>query len=277
MSALPDLDDILLEKRQSTLITTLNRPQAKNALTAGMVDGLLQLCAYLNDTRDIRTLVLRGAGSAFCAGGDIKDFGAQLMAPPPAPGEEDPVAKGNRVFGDLMLALDALPQAFVCVVEGPAFGGAMGFLSVADVVIAGSGAKFSLSETTLGIIPAQIGPFVARKIGLFNARRLTLTGARFDVAEALRVGLVSHFAGPGAIERALAETLSAIGHCEPSANAAAKRLFNDVFGVVDGALLDRAAADFTQCLRGAGKEGAMAFAAKKSPPWVETYTEHQEA
>lgn len=269
--SLPALKDIALERRQSTIIATLNRPQAKNALNAAIIDGLFHLCGWLKEDRDIRALVLRGAGGTFCAGGDIKEFASQLMAAEPAEGEPDHVEKGNRRFGDLLLSIDALPQVVVCAIEGAAFGGAMGFIAVSDVAIAARDAKFSLSEATLGLPPAQIGPFVVRKIGLFNARRLALTGSRFGAEEALRVNLVDRAVAPNEIEAALADVLSDIGRCEPQAIAATKRIFNKAARGVDPAELDEAAQEFALCLRGAGRAGAAAFAAKRQPSWVEAF------
>ncbi len=268
---LPALSDVLVEQRQSTLIATLNRPQVKNALNTAIIDSLFALCEWLRDKNDIRAFVLRCAAGTFCAGGDIKEFASQLTAPEPALGADDPVEKGNRRFGDLLLALDALPQVVVSVVEGAAFGGAMGVIAISDVAIAASDARFSLSEATLGLPPAQIGPFVVRKIGLFHARRLALTGARFGAEEGLRAGFIDKIVAATEIENALAATLSEIGRCEPVAIAATKRIFNRAGGAIDPAELDAAAKDFARCLRGAGRQGAAAFAQKQPPPWVETY------
>jgi isohexenylglutaconyl-CoA hydratase len=275
--ALPHLTDIAIEIRQSTLIATLNRPQVKNALNAAIVDGLFSLCDWLRARSEIRTFVLRGAGGTFCAGGDIKEFAAQLMASAPAPGETDPVEKANRRFGDLLLKIDALPQVVVSVIEGAAFGGAMGFIAVSDVAIAADSAKFSLSETTLGLPPAQIGPFVVRKIGLFNARRLALTGARFGADEGRRTGFVDHVVAADGVETALTDILNEVGRCEPAAIAATKRILNKATRAVDPADLDAAAKEFAACLRGAGAAGAAAFAQKREPAWVETYPERTRA
>ena len=112
MAGLPELTDVLLTRDQSVLFATLNRPQAKNALNAAMIESLLTLCTWLKDYREIRALVLRGAGGVFCAGGDIKEFGKQLMTPAPVVDEDDSVAIGNRVFGDLLLKLDAFAAGF---------------------------------------------------------------------------------------------------------------------------------------------------------------------
>jgi isohexenylglutaconyl-CoA hydratase len=273
---LHSVTDILLERRQSALVATLNRPQVKNALNAAIVDSLFTLCDWLESNREIRSFVLRGAGGTFCAGGDIKEFASQLMAPDPAPGDDDSIEKGNRRFGDLLLKLDRLPQVVISVIEGAAFGGAMGFVAVSDVALAACNAKFSLSETTLGLPPAQIGPFVVRKIGLFKARRLALTGARFGAEEAARTGFVDRVVSADEIETALAATLTEIGRCEPQAIAAAKRIFNRAARNVDPAELDEAAKEFARCLRGAGRIGAAAFAKKQAPSWVETYSERTE-
>lgn len=274
---LPLLTDIEVEIRQSALVATLNRPHVKNALNAAIVDSLFSLCDWLRARREIRTFVLRGASGTFCAGGDIKEFAAQLMAPAPAPGETDAIEKANRRFGNLLLRIDALPQVVVSLIEGAAFGGAMGFIAVSDIAIAADDAKFSLSETTLGLPPAQIGPFVVRKIGLFNARRLALTGARFGADEGRRTGFVDRVVPIGAIEKALTDLLNEIGRCEPAAIAATKRIFNKSARAVDPEELDAAAKEFAACLRGAGAAGAAAFAQKREPQWVETYPERTEA
>jgi len=278
MTALPELDDLLLSRRQSALIVTLNRPQAKNAINFAIMDGLMTLCDWLEGNREIRMVVLRGAGGSFCAGGDIKEFGQMVMAAEPPDGAADPIAQSNRVFGDVLLKLDAIPQALVTLVEGSAFGGANGFISVSDVAIAEAHARFSLSETTLGVPPAQIGPFLVRRMGLYNARRLGLTGAHFGAQEACRIGLIDRVVnGDAGIEGALAETLSSIGRCEPEANAATKAIFNRAAAPIDPVQLDEAAEDFARCLRGEGRKGAMAFAQKATPPWLEAFSATKQA
>lgn len=269
--------DLLIERKGAVVFATFNRPEARNALNGAIIEGLFKLCAELAGDRGARALVLRGAGGTFCAGGDIKEFGRQLTAPDPAPGEADPVLLSNRRFGDLLLALDALPQVVISVVEGAAFGGAMGFVAVCDLALAAAGAKFSLSETTLGLPPAQIGPFLVRRIGLFSARRLALTGARFDAEDALGAGLVDRVVAPPQLDDALAATLNDVLRCEPEAVAATKAILNRAGAAVAPDLLDFAAAEFARCLRGAGRQGAAAFAQKERPPWVETFSPDEAA
>lgn len=267
-------NDIRLAHRGSAVFVTLNRPQARNALTGDMVAALAALCDALKGRRDVRAVVLRGAGGSFCAGGDVKEFGRQLLAPPPEPGVADPIVAANRAFGELLLKMDGLEQALIVVVEGAAFGGANGFMAVGDIVLCEAGARLSLSETTLGIAPAQIAPFLARKIGDYPTRRLALSGAHFGADEALRIGLADRVVvGEAGVEEATREALNLVGRCEAEANAAVKRIVARCVAPVDPAALDAAAEDFARCLRGAGREGAMAFAAKAPPAWVETFEE----
>ena len=270
MSDLPQIPELKLERKKSAMLATFNRPAERNALNGAMIDGLFSLCGRLKSDDDVRALVLRGAGGTFCAGGDVKDFGRQLMTPDAGPNTTDPLIAVNRRFGDLLLALDALPQVVVSIVEGAAFAGGLGFVAVSDVAIAASDAKFSLSEVTLGLVPAQIAPFLVRKIGSFAVRRLALTGLRFDAQAAKEQGLVNETVEPGAIDAALLKTLNEIGRCEPEAVAATKHLLRRA-APIDEALLDAAAAEFARCLRGAGRKGAAAFAARTATPWLETF------
>jgi isohexenylglutaconyl-CoA hydratase len=116
-----------------------------------------------------------------------------------------------------------------------------------------------------------------RKFGLFNARRLALTGARFGAEEALAAGLIDRVVAPPEIECALAAALTEIGRCEPAAIAATKRILSRAARPVEQSELDAAAKEFARCLRGAGRKGAAAFAQKRGPEWVETYSERSEA
>src|SRR4029079_5328179 len=129
--------------------------------------------------RDVRVMVLRGTGGHFCAGGDIKDMAKARMSTLKA-GEPDPVGAVKRAFGRAITKVDRAPQAVVAVLEGAVLGGGFGLACVADVAIAHAGANFGLPETSLGLPPAQIAPFLVRRLGLSQARRLAVTGARLS-------------------------------------------------------------------------------------------------
>jgi isohexenylglutaconyl-CoA hydratase len=270
-SALPPCNTLLLQQRGLRLDIILHRPDAKNALNAEMVQELLRVVEYLENVRDIGAVVLRGAGGTFCAGGDIKGFMEQFKSPPPAPGQKDAVAVQNRRFGTFLSRFDSLPQTIVVVVEGAAFGGGLGLAAIGDVAIAAADARFAMSETGLGIVPAQIAPFVAARVGVPQARRLALTGVRFDGREAGRIGLVHHVCEDAAtLDATLAKVLADIGRCAPGANAATKRLLLASRTMPLEPLLDQAADAFAAALRGGeGREGVTAFLEKRKPTWAE--------
>jgi isohexenylglutaconyl-CoA hydratase len=271
MHGLPRFDTLLTERRGRVLHVTLNRPDARNALSRDMVRDLTALVGAMEQDRETGAIVMRGAGGTFCAGGDIKGFMASFKSAPPEAGEKDSVALGNREFGTFMTRFEALPQTIVMVVEGAAFGGGLGLLCAGDVVLATAETKFAMSETGLGIPPAQIAPFVAARVGVARTRRLALTGYRFDGREAERIGLVDVACeGADALEAALTQVLGEIGRCAPGANAAIKRLLLAGRTMPREQLLDESSDAFAACLRGPeGQEGVTAFLEKRKPKWVE--------
>ena len=171
MLKLPNTRNLLLEHKGSVLMIWLNRPEVKNALINEMVEELHAVLDAARSDSDMRTLVIRGKGGVFCAGGDIKAFKSGLQDVPPS---ADAVAKANRMFGDLMIKLNEQPQTVIMLVEGAAIGGGLGLCCVGDVTIVTRNAKFRLSETSLGIPPAQIAPFVTERVGPVSYTHLTL-------------------------------------------------------------------------------------------------------
>ncbi|MCH9687120.1 MAG: enoyl-CoA hydratase/isomerase family protein [Deltaproteobacteria bacterium] len=249
---------------------TLSRPKARNAMSLEMVAEIEAVLDATLDRRDVRALVLRGAEGHFCAGGDVKDMARARMSPP-GDGEADPVAAVNRAFGTMITKVDRAPQAVVAVLEGAVLGGGFGLACVADVAIARADAKFGLPETGLGLPPAQIAPFIVRRLGLSQARRLAVTGGRFDGVQAHAMGLVHEVAADGpALDGALAEVLGQIRRCAPGAVASTKHLMLQVGTVDHERLLDEGAERFSAAVRGPeGVEGITAFIGKRRPHWAD--------
>ncbi|MBM7062109.1 enoyl-CoA hydratase/isomerase family protein [Pseudomonas sp. UL073] len=262
---LPNTESLLLNLEGGVLHVTLNRPDSRNAMSLAMVQELRAVLAAVTSEQSVRALVLRGAAGHFCAGGDIKDMaGARTKG-------VDAYRELNRAFGSLLEEAQAVPLVLVAVLEGAVLGGGFGLACVSDIAIAHSAAKFGMPETTLGILPAQIAPFVAKRIGLTQARRLALTAARFDGAEAQRLGLV-HFceADDAAVAQRLAQVLEQVRHCAPQANAATKALLLATETEPLDAVLDHAAELFAVAVTGEeGAEGTMAFVQKRAPKWAE--------
>jgi isohexenylglutaconyl-CoA hydratase len=267
MTALPNTEHLILERKGSVLTVWFNRPAAKNSLSVEMIDELHAVLDAAATEPSLRTLILRGKGDIFCAGADIKGFRADAQG-----GEQDAdaVARGNRSFGDLMIKLNEQPQAVVMLVQGAAIGGGLGLCCVGDVTIVTRDASFRLSETSLGIPPAQIAPFVSDRVGLTQARRLMLTGARFQGEEAVRYGIGHILAEDAAdLETKCAEVLAQISLCAPGANATTKRILFEATRRPRAEALDFASRGFAACmLSDEGREGMAAFVEKRKPQWA---------
>jgi isohexenylglutaconyl-CoA hydratase len=260
-------DAVLVEDRDSVLYVTLNRPERRNALSAAVLERLEDVAAFVaKHPNEVRAVVLRGSEGVFCTGGDIKDFKAVFQE---GGADHLAVAANNRRGGVAFTALDRLPTVLIAAVEGAAMGGGVGLAAVADITLATAGTRFSLSETTLGIPPAQISPFVTARVGPHHARALMLTAARINAQEAHRIGLVDRVvADSAALDEAVDDVLAQVRRCAPGANAASKALVHLTAITPLEDLLDVAASKFADAMLGdEGREGIRGFVGKSAPAW----------
>ncbi len=266
---LPDTPSLLVREGKGVLHVGINRPEARNAMNERVVTDLIAIFTAITARDDLRMVVLRGTEGNFCAGGDIKDF-AHIRRRPVEPGT-DPIAVFNRRFGEMLVRVNDAPQATIAVAEGAVLGGGFGLACVADVTIAHQDASFGMPETGLGIPPAQIAPFVVERIGLSQARRLGVCGARFDGREAVRLG-VAHYveADTGTLDARLAEVMKQILRGAPNAIADTKRIMQSVGRKPLPQVLDDAACRFSAALAGPeAAEGTRAFIEKRLPAWAQ--------
>jgi isohexenylglutaconyl-CoA hydratase len=270
MAELPETPTLLLNLDKGVLHLTFNRPESRNAMSPEMLADIEAVFSAIADDESVRAVVLRGAGGHFCAGADLKSMMGGGMKPP-ASGEKDPIADINRAFGSMLRRVQNAPQVVIAVCEGAVLGGGFGLACVSDIAFAHTDAKFGMPETTRGLPPAQIAPFVVERIGLTQARRLALTGAQFRGAEALRLGLVHEgFASEEELQAKLADSLKQVLGCAPKANAVTKAILLNVGKLDMDAVLDDAAAKFAACVRGPeAPEGITAFMQKRAPKWAQ--------
>jgi isohexenylglutaconyl-CoA hydratase len=255
-----------VEQRGAFWFARLNRPEKRNALSGPMLAALLQLCERLEADADARALVLWGAGGHFCAGADFGRF-LELLAAPAGTGP-DPIVEHNRYFGTVLERLASLPVATLGVVRGAAMGGGCGLAAVMDRVIATDDATFALPEVTLGVIPAQIAPFIARRAGAAQARWLMLSAARLDARSAANAGLVDAVVATAALPEAVRSDLLRLAAAEPAALRATRQLAARNLELPLSAALDAAARDFaTQLRTGAAQEGITASRERRAPAW----------
>ena len=256
---------------------TLNRPDVRNAMSLAMVEELRRALAQaevsVGSAQPTRVVVLRGAGGHFCAGGDLKDMAMARMRALESPtGTDlvhDPVAEVNAAFGRMCAAFADTPLAVVAGLEGTVMGGGFGLACVADVAIATETAHFRLPETALGVVPAQIAPFLVERLGYSQAKRLAVTGGRLDAAQALAIGLVHQQVQTTEVDSAVQAVLADILACAPGALAATKALMAKARWNPPADLVDEAAALFSRAVQGPeGQEGTSAFLQKRKPTWV---------
>lgn len=246
---------------------TFKRPERRNALNHAMMAEIGDAVDRIGADRNARALVLRGAGGAFCAGGDLGAMSRMPARPRKGP---DPLVRNYRLFGDVLAKLDCLPIAVIAVVEGPAVGGGFGMVCCADVVILHRSAKFGIPEPRWGFIPSQILPFLVRRLGEGPVRYLAVTGTILEAAGARQMGLGQFVCATAAsLERTLKAALRDIARMEPDALATVKRLVRMSATRSDAAVMDRASEELVRLLRRPeARAGMQAFLLKKPPPWA---------
>ena len=172
-------------------VVRLNRPDRLNAISFELVTELHDTFDAIAADVDCKVVIFTGAGRAFCAGLDLKDFGT-----PPNPGEHPHMPAGvdaQTFMSNLTVRMRDLPQVIIAAVNGPAFGGGLALACAADIRVASTSAKFCSAFIRTGLSGTDIGItyLLPRLIGNANAFDLILTGRDIDAAEALRMGLVS--------------------------------------------------------------------------------------
>jgi methylglutaconyl-CoA hydratase len=240
-----------IEREGPVLRVTMAKPERRNAFDAALI---ADLTGAFSDVGDARAVVLAGEGPSFCAGADVEWQRSSIDLD-----YDENVEDAMRLYR-MLQTIDGCPAPVVARVQGYALGGGSGLVASADVVLAGEDAVFGFSEVRLGIIPAVISPFVLRRIGPGAARRLFLTGERFDAAVALRIGLVHEVAYDldEAVERVVADLLAG----GPEAVRAAKRL---ALERPEGIETARIAAERRTSEE--GQDGLRAFLEKREPAW----------
>jgi enoyl-CoA hydratase/carnithine racemase len=243
-----------IKRDGGVLHITIAKPERRNAFDAALI---AELHDAFSDVGDARVVVLAGDGPSFCAGADVEWQRASIDL-----SFDENVADALRLYS-MLDAVDSCPAPVVARVQGYALGGGSGLTACADVVVAAPDATFGFTEVRLGIIPAVISPFVLAKIGSGHARRLFLTGERFDAQTALRIGLVHEVADDldGTVERFVGELLKS----GPEATRAAKRLAREQ--PATGEELARIAAGMRAGAE--GQEGLRAFLEKRPAAWTD--------
>ncbi len=241
----------------------LARSEKHNAMSAQMLGELAEAAEMLGRDSAVRVVVLAAEGKSFCAGGDLAWMRAQF--------EMDTATrrKESAKLSIMLEALDRLPKPVIGRVQGNAFGGGLGLLSVCDSVVAVQGAKFGFTEVRLGLIPANIGPFVLKRMGAAMARRVFMSARVFEAEEAASLGLVGRVVEAEALDNAVEAEVTPYLSCAPGAVAEAKALIRQLDGGVSQADMDIAIDALAARWETAeAQEGIAAFFDKRKARWA---------
>lgn len=242
----------------------MNRPEVHNAFDAALIAALTEALERAGRDPAVRIVVLEGAGASFSAGAD-----AHWMRGMAAASEEE-----NRLdalaLARLLRTLDELPKPTVARVHGAAFGGGVGLIACCDVAVGVAGARFGLTESRLGLLPAVISPYVIAAIGARQARRWFATAELFDAAEALRIGLLHQVGAEAELDGLVQRQIGLLLKAGPVASATAKALVRRVAAETDRDRLDADNAALIARLRVSpeGQEGLGAFLDKRAAAWI---------
>jgi enoyl-CoA hydratase/carnithine racemase len=216
---------VLYEKRGPVAWVTLNRPDRLNAYNVAMRDALHEVLSAIHDDREVRAMVLRGAGNSFSTGGDVSEFG---QAPSPI------AARWIRFRRDVWGRLKSLPIPTIAAVHGFTVGGGMEMALLCDFAIAAEDSRFCLPETGLGMVPGVAGTQTApRRLKPGWALDLCITGRWIDAYQALFVGLVAKVVPRKALDRTAYRYAQTLAGCSPEQAAIAKMA---VWEGLDGSL-----------------------------------------
>lgn len=245
-------------------ILSLNRPDAANAFNDAVISGAVQALSEVKRRPGCRALIVRGKGKHFSAGADL----AWMKASAQLTVEEN--RRDAQKLTELFESLANLPMPTLGLIHGSAYGGAVGLAACCDITIATRSARFCLSEIRLGLLPAVILPYLARKMRIGDLRRLALTARPFDAEEAYRTGLVQQVVDDGELNLAARNELSLLLQGAPEAQAELKVLMQRV--VEDSLKQGAHTAEVIAKLRAGttGQAGLNAFFTKQAAPWVLT-------
>ena len=255
---LADASVTRLEIRQGAAWITLNRPDSRNALSAALVHELDAHLAAAAINPAVRCIVITGAGSAFCAGADLKSPPGQVVN-----------GRQGVTLADVLARMQDHPKPVIAAVNGAAFAGGLGLVGASDIVITAEDAPYSFSEVKIGVIPAVISVVCLPKLGPSHGMKLLLTGERFDGRRAVEVGLAHRAVPADQLMTAVQQEIDALRLAGPNALAECKRLVRRIPTLDrDAALKEAAEWSLRMFLSAEATEGMAAFREKRPPAWT---------
>jgi enoyl-CoA hydratase len=232
---------------------TIDRPEARNALTPAMYFGLKRAVRLVNQDPDLAALIITGTGDVFAPGGDL---GGRAQ-----PGDSVPPDSGPDVLPFLAIRDSRAPV--VAAVNGICQAGGLLIAMLADIAVASDRATFRVPELLRGIPDATYAAVLPAHVGLAVARDLLLSARRFDALEAQRLGVISRVVPHDQLKEAALQAVREILQTPPMARMHVKRMLNERYGLIDYQTMFWALEESDE-----PREGMRAFMEKRSPSWV---------
>jgi methylglutaconyl-CoA hydratase len=255
-------DLVLYSLRGPAALITLNRPDKRNALSRGLIAALTDAFRRAADDAAARSVILTGAGPAFCAGMDLDELRGTL-------GEErDKVWDDAFKLSSLYDLIYTLPKPTIAAVNGAAVAGGAGLVSVCDLALAVPDAKLGYPEVRRGLVAAMVMPHLLRHVGERAARWLLLTGELIDAVEALRMRFINAVVSPEHLLAGADEWAKALAEGGPKALATTKDLLR-TFSRQALSVEELAQASAEPRLTDEAYSGISAFFDKQPAPWTQ--------
>ncbi len=212
------------------VIVTLNRPEARNALSVALIEALEAAIEQV-ERESARVFVLAGAGAVFCAGMDLKGVLADAAG----------MRRMRRGLSQVMRRIRRLPIPTIAQVQGAAIGGGCGLMVVTDFAVTHPEAKVGYPEVSLGVCPAVVAPWLIRKVGSGRARALLLAGGTMSGTTGYETGLAMHLVPRDQLEAEVQSLGRRLAEGGPQALGVTKQWINDLDGSLDDAVFEKGA------------------------------------
>ena len=249
-----------LKEQNNVLTLTLSRPQVRNAFNDEMIVELTETFRKISTNKSARVLILQGEGESFCAGADLHWMKSMVNF-----SREDNIKDSKKLY-DMFAAMESISFPIIGRIHGHVMGGALGLVSLCDIVAAESETQFCFSEVRLGLAPAVISSFVLKKMPRHKIHRFFLTGEVFRAEEASELGL-SHFSGSLAeVDEFVQDMAKKISRNGPQAVRETKKLIQKISSEPNPDYTIDLIADLR--VSSEGQEGLKAFFEKRKPTWI---------
>jgi len=257
-------ETIIFEIKEGVGSVSLNRPEVHNAMNEQMISEITDCYTKINTMSDVRVVIIRGNGKSFCAGADLN-----YMKGIASFGHEENYQDSLKL-AKCFYVIYTCKKPTIAVVHGSAIGGGNGLLAACDFVFCTDDTKFAFSEVKLGIAPATISLYVAKRIGEYGSRDLMLTGRRFTGKEAEYYRLANKSLPTEELDAHVNEIIKVLMTSGPDAMSACKNLIFDISNKLSFENAIDYTANMIADLRASkeGQEGMASFLEKRKPNWV---------